>query len=182
MSHHFDTAFTHTLGLEGKYSNNPADAGGETMWGITIAVARENGYQGPMSSMPLSEAKRIYKARYWDELRLDEVATLSPEVALELFDTGVNMGKGKAGEFLQVSLNALNDGGKLFPDVGEDGDIGPRTVGALAAYLRHRGARGETVLLRALNCLQGARYIEISRTRAANEAFVYGWLSNRVGV
>ena len=37
----FDTAFHHLLGHEGSYSNHPSDPGGETMWGITIAVARE---------------------------------------------------------------------------------------------------------------------------------------------
>ena len=34
----FEKAFSHTLGLEGKYSNNPNDTGGETMWGITKAL------------------------------------------------------------------------------------------------------------------------------------------------
>ena len=36
----FDEAFTKLLGHEGGYSNHPADKGGETMWGSTIAVAR----------------------------------------------------------------------------------------------------------------------------------------------
>ena len=33
---------------EGGYVNNPNDKGGETCWGITVAVARANGYAGPM--------------------------------------------------------------------------------------------------------------------------------------
>src|SRR5690625_1688136 len=32
--------------VEGAYSNNPADKGGETMYGITVSVARANGYSG----------------------------------------------------------------------------------------------------------------------------------------
>ena len=35
------------------------------------------------------------------------------------------------------------------------------------------------MLLTALNCLQGARYIELAETRAADERFVFGWLANR---
>lgn len=40
----FEKAFTHTLGLEGKYSNNPHDTGGETMWGITKALCLSRCY------------------------------------------------------------------------------------------------------------------------------------------
>ena len=35
----FEKAFAHTLGLEGKYSNNPNDTGGETMCGIAKVLA-----------------------------------------------------------------------------------------------------------------------------------------------
>ena len=38
-----------------------------------------------------------------------------------------------------------------------------------------RGAEGERVLLAALNCLQGARYLDITRKRGANETFTFGW-------
>lgn len=62
----------------------------------------------------------------------------------------------------------------------EDSDIGPATIKALEAYKAHRGAEGESVLLKALNCLQGARYIELSRVRQKDEKYVYGWLQNRV--
>ncbi len=36
------------------------------------------------------------------------------------------------------------------------------------------------LLRRALNALQGARYIEIAEQRPAQQAFVFGWLSERV--
>jgi hypothetical protein len=38
------------------------------------------------------------------------------------------------------------------------------------------------VILRALNCLQGARYFDITETRAANEEFFFGWMLNRVEI
>ena len=38
------------------------------------------------------------------------------------------------------------------------------------------------VMLKALNSLQGAFYIDISRSRAANESFTFGWLRTRVGL
>jgi lysozyme family protein len=99
-----------------------------------------------------------------------------------LFDTGVNMGPGVAATFLQRALTALNRNGKDYPDLTPDGRIGAQTLGALDAFLRTRGAKqGETVLLRALEALQGERYLRLAERRPANEAFLYGWLANRVG-
>jgi hypothetical protein len=63
-----------------------------------------------------------------------------------------------------------------------DGRIGPQTLGALDCFLRLRGtSQGETVLLRALEALQGERYLRLAERRPANEAFLYGWLANRIG-
>lgn len=168
------------IGREGGYSNNPNDLGGETMYGVTIAEARKAGYTGPMISMPRDFAIDFYYNKFWKAPGFDSVCVLSEEIADELFDTGVNMGTGKAAEFLQVALNALNRQGKDYPDIEEDCDIGPGTLSALAEYLKFRGDKGVDVMLKALNCLQGARYIEISRTRGKNEDFVFGWLDNRV--
>ena len=60
-----------------------------------------------------------------------------------------------------------------------DGWIGYSANGRLVA---HTTAGGSRVLLRGLNCDQGARYKQLSRSRHANEAFVFGWLRTRVEV
>lgn len=177
---HFETALKHTLGIEGAYSDHPADSGGATMYGITEALARRYGYQGPMHRLPLSEATRIYRAAFWDALHLDEVATLAPQVAYEMFDSAVNVGTDRAVRWLQRALNVLNQQGRLYADLTEDGDLGPKTLAALQAYLWHRGTDGERVLLRALNSLQGAFYIELAERRQKDEVFVFGWLLHRV--
>jgi lysozyme family protein len=159
------------IAIEGGYSNDPDDSGGG-----------KNGYTGPMKDMPRSVAESIYEMTYWYEPGFFDVSVIVPKVARELFDTGINCGTGKASEFLQVALNALNRQGKDYPDIEEDSDIGPATIKALTAYMKRRGAEGESVLLKALNCLQGARYIELSRSRKKDETFVYGWLLNRVSL
>ena len=167
---------------EGGYVADSADRGGPTRFGITEAVARANGYPGEMRELPRDEAAAIYKRLYWLRPRLDEVASRSPAVAAELFDTGVNMGPAVAVTFLQRVLTALNRNGKDYPDLVPDGRIGPRTLGALDAFLALRGKKsGETVLLRALEALQGERYLRLAERRPANEAFLYGWLANRIG-
>lgn len=176
----FETLVDPLIGREGGYSNHPADRGGPTRWGVTEAVARKYGYFGDMRELPRQTAVDIYRCRYWIEPNLDHVAEHSEAVAEELLDTGVNMGPAVAGMFLQRALNALNRQAKDYPDVKADGEIGPVTLNALRAFLALRGREGEAVLLKALNCLQGARYIEIAEGRPQNEAFVFGWLRTRV--
>lgn len=167
------------VGKEGGYSNHPSDTGGETMWGVTIAVARANGYTGPMRSMPRETAKEIYRRKYFVLPGYDLVAERSAKVAEELFDTGVNMGPSIGSTFLQRLLNGLNRQGKDYPDIGVDGDVGPATLRALKAYLAKRGKEGETVLLKGLNALQGARYVALAEGRGKNEDFLHGWLLHR---
>jgi lysozyme family protein len=167
---------------EGGYANHPSDRGGPTKYGITEAVARAHGYSGAMRDLPRDEAAAIYKRLYWLRPRFDQVAKRSQAVAGELFDTGANMGPAVAATFLQRALSALNRDRKDYADLVPDGRIGAATLAALDTFLQLRGkATGENVLLRALDALQGERYIRLAERRPANEAFLYGWLANRIG-
>lgn len=168
------------LRREGGFVNHPDDRGGATAFGITEAVAREEGYTGPMRALTRAQAIEIYRQRYWVAPGFDLIACLSTAVAEELFDTGVNMGPKEAVRFLQRALNALNRQERDYADLAVDGAAGPKTREALAAFLKARGREGETVLLTALRCLKGERYVALAESRSANESFVYGWLKNRV--
>ena len=135
-----------------------------------------------MAVLPREEAEAIYRRLYWLRPRFDQVAERVPRVAVELFDTGANMGPAVATTFLQRALTALNRGGSDYPDLTPDGRVGPATLSALDAFLDVRGRKGgETVLMRALEALQGERYLRLAEKRPANEAFLYGWLANRIG-
>lgn len=103
----FDTAFTKLLGHEGGYVNHPNDPGGETNWGITKAVAREFGYTGSMRDLPRDTAKRIYRVKYWDAVKADEMPAA---VRYPLFDAAVNSGVGQAARWLQRALGVADDG------------------------------------------------------------------------
>ena len=182
MTKEFLDAWAATGRAEGGYSNNPNDTGGETMWGITARVARAHGYEGAMRDLPKETATEIAKAQYWDLAYLDDVAAVSLSVAREMFDTGFNTGIGTAVKFLQRALNALNRQQKDYEDVVADGLMGKLSLAALTAFLKHRGADGEKVLLRALNGLQAAYYIAIAENRPQNEDFVFGWILHRVEI
>lgn len=168
------------IGREGGYSNHPADRGGATRWGITEAVARAHGYRGDMRGFPREDAVRIYERVYWVRPGFDRVAPLASDIAAELFDTGVNMGPAVAVSFLQRALNALNRGARDYPDIVPGATIDDATVAALTTFLSRRKPNGETVLMKALEALQGARYLDLAERRPANEAFLYGWLANRL--
>lgn len=166
-----DRIISEILRKEGGYVNDPMDSGGETNFGITLQVARWYGYTGSMKDMPVSVAYQIYSDRYWDSVRASD---MPDAVAEEIVDTAVNMGVKRASEFLQRSLNALSS-----CQLEVDGLVGSKTIDALSGYLEKRDTE---TLLKALNCLQGAFYIELTERREKDKRFVYGWLKNRVKI
>ncbi len=113
----FDDAFTELMGNEGGYSNNPADPGGETMWGITKRVAVANGYTGAMQDLPQDTAKAIAKSEYWDRYSCD---SFDPRIGFQVFDAAYN--GGPAARWLQEAA-----------EVQPDGVIGPVTIAAVQA-------------------------------------------------
>lgn len=161
------------------YVDHPDDPGGETNYGVTRNVALENGYAGSMRDIPYTKVLEIYRKKYWDDLRGDEIP--DQEIAEELFDTGVNCGMPLVKRFLQRTLNVLNVKGTRYPDLVVDGVVGPKTLAmlnqALAVAPWYR-----LCLLRALDSLQCVRYIELAERDEKFESFMPGWLWARVGV
>lgn len=167
---------------EGGYSNNPRDAGGETMYGITATTARANGYTGAMRDLPRDLAAKIYLHRFVTAPGFTKIVAINTAIGEELVDSGVNCGPARPGPWLQRTLNLLNRQTKLFPDLVVDGELGPATQAALLHVLRQRRKEGETVILRALNGLQTAHYFEVAERRPENEEFFFGWILNRVEI
>lgn len=174
-----DDIFNAILGKEGGYVNHPDDKGGPTNWGITQATARAHGYVGDMRDLTRQQALDILTADYWTGPRFDLVSEVSPVIAAELCDTGVNMGPSVQTKWFQRWLNVFNIQGSLYPELIADGFIGPRTISALKVTCLDAGRR------RAGNApgselQRGQRYLELAEQRSANETFVYGWVKERV--
>ena len=168
------------IAREGGYVDHQDDRGGATRYGITQAVARANGYDGAMRTLPLSLARDIYRRTYWTRPGFERLARIAPHLAAELFDTGVNMGPAVAVGFLQRALNVFNRQGRDWTVLACDNQLGPMTEGAVAAMLARRAPKGEAVLVKAVNALQGARYIELGEARPANQSFMFGWFDTRI--
>jgi Putative secretion activating protein len=179
------------IDAEGGYVNRKDDAGGETNFGITYAVANTRAikkilvddfsWDGTMLNLTRSMAYRIYEINYWNKMNLDTVFLISPSLADKLFDQSVNLGVSRTVKWLQRALNAFNRKQKDYNDIGVDGGLGNETIKSLNAFVHVRG-RDNAVrnLLRALVCAQGYHYLTISEDNEDNESSTYGWYDHRL--
>ena len=163
--------------VEGGYSNNPADPGGETNHGVTVQVARDAGYTGPMRDLPKEFAQQLYARDYIERPNFHRVIALSPAVGEELVDAGVNAGPGRAARWFQQSLNHLSRGGADYPLVATDGQVGAKTLAAYQALERKRGrVKSCELVLKLLDAQQGAHYMSLNKP-----VFIVGWADKRLG-
>jgi lysozyme family protein len=106
----YDAALGRLLVHEGGYTNHPADPGGPTNFGITIYDYRKYVKPGAtatdVKAMSLAEAKAIYRAKYWDAQRCDD---LPAGVNDAVFDYGVNSGIGRSGKVLRRCLKLADN-------------------------------------------------------------------------
>lgn len=173
-----EQALDDLLKVEGGYTNDPADSGGETNFGVTKAMADAFGYVGAMKDMTVAQAKEIYRARYWVQPKFDQLYLIDQDLALMLFDIGVNMGQATGVKFLQRALNVLNQGGTTYPDMTVDGGLGAMTLDAVKKFIALR--KDASVLKKLVNAQRAVKYIEITEASPKNEKFTYGWIANRV--
>ena len=184
MSYYLE-AFKVTLGHEGGYGNDPVDVGGETYKGISrrfnpnwdgwkiIDLAKIEDIHFPSSLETYEGLQKsvqdYYRMRYWDEYLGDDMPMA---LALEMFDTAVNMGVGRAVKFLQIALNCLNRNGSLYPDMVEDGSYGPTTHRNLYQYLSMDSV---FLLVKMINVQQGMHYINYMKKSPKQEKYARGW-------
>jgi lysozyme family protein len=128
----FDRALKTVLVTEGGYVNHPKDPGGPTNKGVTQAVydAYRKGkglVTQTVRAITDAEIAAIYKLRYWDLFKGDEIAD---GVAYVVFDGAVNSGVGQSVKWLQRALAPYYKG-------AVDGLIGPGTLTAIEEHPNH---------------------------------------------
>ena len=144
---------------------------------ITAAVARQNGYVGPMRTLPREVAESIYFDRYLVAPGYAPLVPIDAAVTEELFDTTVNMGPARPGRFFQLSINQLC-GARL----AVDGRVGPATIAAYTSCQQRLGAATLCVsMLDSLDAKQRAEYDRLVRVNAQLGAFHRGWIAHRIG-
>lgn len=113
MTDHFHAAFKVLMHNEGGYSDNPADDGGETKFGIS----KKQYPHLDIKRLSLEEAKAIYRRDYWNKFGCQFIE--SWPIALVMFDCLVNHNPKGPAKWLQKALL-----------VQQDGKIGPLTIAA----------------------------------------------------
>ena len=127
MEVNFAAAMAFTFQEEGGFVDNPDDPGGATNLGITLTTLDDwENADLPVSAIrslqrPLAE--QIYHANFWLKM---SCGLLPGGVDLMVFDSGINIGPGRAIEQLQDALM-----------VDVDGQIGPMTLAAAAKANAH---------------------------------------------
>lgn len=186
----YEKVIDEIIRVEGsQYTNHPADRGGPTKFGITLATLRSWRKDARITAedvkqLTVDEARRIYYDKYIAQPGFVHIYAISPEIGVEMIDSGVNAGPARPTRWLQESLNAFNRDYRTPPDYPEvvvDGKLGPATISALQRYLSVRGkAQGTVVMVRALNVKQGAFYLSLAANDKTQETFTFGWFANRV--
>ena len=159
----FEQALAHVLEMEGGYTDDPADPGGPTNFGITLAdyarylhapvnpITRDDLIAG-LKTIPAVQVRAIYETFYWTPAGC---VSLPPPLAFFHFDTAVNMGTGTAIRMLQTALR-----------VTIDGEIGPATISSATRA-------GPAACLDAYAALRRLRY----RSLSTFDRFGRGWLA-----
>jgi lysozyme family protein len=176
----FQKALPILLQVEGGYVNDPDDPGKETNFGVTVDTARKYGYTGDMKKLTKEKAEEIYRMGYWNTCRLDDFS--GQKIAEFVFDCNVNHGGTMGAVFLQRSLNVLNTDPKgrvVWPVIAVDGKVGNLTLSALEIALKSR-KNMEELILKTMNCIRGAFFVEIAERREKSKKFMYGWMGNRI--
>jgi lysozyme family protein len=167
---------------EGGYAFHQSDPGGETNHGITKAVAQANGYSGPMRELPEATAREIYVSQYITGPGFLPIVEVQPALGEEIVDTGVNAGPARASLWLQQSLNHLNSRGRDYPDVIEDGRVGPATLAAYRALEQRRGrALACQLVVKLVDAKQAGHYMALAGRNSSFEDFMVGWTRTRIG-
>ena len=189
----FDIAYAPLKDFEGGYDNDPDDRGGETYagiarkffpswqgWKIIDKIKRSNQSKAAINQAAKADhllrdyVRAWYKTTWFDALGLGE---LPQPLANEIFEQSVNLGKSGSGKKVQIICNAYNyqpGAKKLFADLKVDGAIGPKTLAALKIILANK-ANAES-LVHALNCMQGAHYLELAAKKFTQRKYTVGWM------
>jgi lysozyme family protein len=157
----FTASLPFVLRWEGGYVNHPADPGGATNKGVIQRVyddwrKRQGLPVRDVRQLEDAELHAIYEADYWLPPRCD---LLQRQLDLVQFDTGVNMGVGRAVRMLQGALGC---------DV--DGDFGPATRRAAETC-----SLGATII--AYCDARETYYRRLAEQKPKLQVFLNGWLN-----
>jgi lysozyme family protein len=179
----------HVLGIEGGYSNNMADKGGETNHGVSLRFLKLEGkidlnqdgfadfdldFDGDIDgadirALTAQQSLNLFFHCFWDRY---DLANLPKPIDAAIFDQAVNGGATAAFKMLQSSLNRM----ALAPsDLTVDGIWGNQSKARVGYAMRQ--AHGVETLLNNYRQAAEARYNAIARADSSQVVFLKGWVA-----
>ena len=152
---------------EGGYVNHPADPGGETRYGI----AKRFFPNEDIKNLTISRARELYYSHFWKPMKLEGIN--DEELALHIFDFGVNAGRGRSVKLIQGIVGAKPI----------DGICGPITKGRINSFTPiDKCCNEKAISYSALDLFKEGRvhyYKNLANRKPELKVFLKGWL-NRV--
>ena len=184
MADNFSIAHAFTAKWEGGLSDDAADSGGLTKFGVDLAMMQDIAStqagrdtldrmgiilpvtRNTIKNLTETQAASIYRWQAWEALKLDQIP-LRPAVVL--YDAAVNSGPKQSVKFAQRGYNACVAYGQ---PLDTDGIMGPATRKAM------QQADTDKILMAMLD--QREKFFnDLVRAKPSQEVFLKGWL-NRV--
>lgn len=145
-------------------TNDPADSGGRTKYGISERAHPEAWADGDVSYL---EAREIYRRVYILAEKFDQIE--DPTLMHQVVDFGVPSGPDRAARMLQQLVG-----------VEVDGEIGPQTLEAIKNYpggkLFGVEVPGSVLLNLAFRDAREIYYATLAKRRPKDLKFLLGWL------
>jgi lysozyme family protein len=154
--------------------HDPADLGGETVWGWSMLTIKRLGltpqdlglphrdfFPGCLKAVTKQTCQQLYRKYFWNQYGyynvVDQVA------ATKMMDAAVNMGPKRAAEFAQRACNTLG------ASLSVDGSLGPKSWAAINAC-------DPVEFVRTYGDEMAAYYKRIVEARPLNGKFLKNWL------
>ncbi|SFP61296.1 glycoside hydrolase family 108 protein [Hydrogenimonas thermophila] len=178
----FEVALKRVLKYEGGYINDPDDTGGKTYkgisskfhpdwqgWKIIDELSVVDGYEKTLDeNEKLNELVEKFYYSSWKACGAENVDGIYPTIAVEYFDSVVNMGQKRAVKLLQKSVNKVLQ--REF--IKEDGILGPVTLQALDIAVDMNIDINFTY-----KHLRAKKYVKIVQKNPKNLKFLGGWIN-----
>jgi len=161
MLNNFQKSLQYVLESEGLFTDNPLDAGGATMKGITLETYRiykKNTHLTPNDLEQISDmdVSTIYLNQYWNACRCSD---LPSGIDYCVFDMAINSGTGMSVKLLQKSVGTDIDG----------------VFGSITLALTK--GKDQLGLIRAFSDQKESFYRNIVAKRPSQSVFINGWLA-----
>lgn len=174
----FEKCQNFVLKWEGGLTDDVADSGGLTKYGVSWAYLKDIEKSRPsvlrdilgtgtvtrqtIKDLTKNQAWRLFKYSFWDPFKLDEMPLA---VALCAYDMNVNHGAGNAMRIIQRAANMLPS---VMPKLSVDGKFGPKTRAAMNHLACPSG-------IASIAAKRQSFYDSIVANKPSQRVFIRGW-------